>query len=154
MGHPLRFAEIPAAVGTVAFARAALFRGFGVVAAKVVLGIAVDRVHPPLGEHEVNVGLFVSVGGLGVVDGPLVGVAGTEFLGDEAMHQGKPLRGGQFAGQRDFHFPVGRAVGPFVSVGGSGGFRGESSRAEGPQSSLDSAGLVVRFDRFGIPRSR
>ena len=75
-------------------------------------------VHPPFGEHQVNVRLFVAIGGVRVVDRPLIGVALAEFLLNESTHQGEPLRGSQFARQGDFHFPVGGAVGPFVGVSG------------------------------------
>lgn len=118
VGDSLRCAEIATAVGAVAFFRAAFLWGLGVMAAKVVFGITVDAVHPPFGEHQVNMRLFVSVGGLRVVDRPLVGVAPAEFLLNKSTHQGEPLRGSQFARQGDFQFPVGGAVGSFVGVSG------------------------------------
>jgi hypothetical protein len=54
-----------------------------------------------------------------IVDRPLVGVPLADLLPDEVQDQGLPLRGVQLARQGDFDFPVGRAVGPFVAVGGT-----------------------------------
>ena len=54
----------------------------------------------------------------GIVDRPLVGVPLADFLLDEIQYQRLPLRGVQLARQGDFDLPVGRAVRPFVPVGG------------------------------------
>ena len=116
--YPLRLAEIPAAVGAVAFFRAAFLGRSGVVAAEVLVGVAVDPVGLPLGEHQVDVRLLAAVRRVRGVDRPLVGVARAQLLPDEGAHQREPLRRGQFARQGDFHFAVGRAVGSLVPVGG------------------------------------
>ncbi len=90
-----------------------------VVPFEILLGPPLDPVHHPFRVHEMGVRLFAPRQRRArIVDRPLVGVPFADLLLDEVQHQGLPLVGIQFARQGDFDFPVGRAVGPFVAVGG------------------------------------
>ncbi len=105
-------------VWPVAFPRPAALGVLRVVALEIQLRVALDTVALPLAEHQVRVGLLSAIGGLGVVDRPLVGVTVAQLLGDECPNQLNPLRGAQLARQGNFHLPVGRAVRPLVGIGG------------------------------------
>ena len=105
-------------VRPVAFPRPTALGVLRVVTLEILLGVALDAVALPLAEHQVRVGLLAAIGGLGVVDRPLVGVTVAQLLGDECPNQLDPLRGAQLARQGNFHLPVGRAVRPLVGISG------------------------------------
>jgi hypothetical protein len=118
-GPPLPGFQQPFFRSGAVFPAAAQLGMFPVVPLEVLLGIAVDAVNRPLRVHEVGVRLFPARQRRArIVDRPLVGVPFADLLSDKIQYQVLPLRGVQLARQGDFDLPVGRAVRPFVPVGG------------------------------------
>ena len=95
------------------------FGMFPVVPLEVLLWVSVEAIHRPFRVHQVDVRLFAArQRRAGIVDRPLMGVPLPDLVLDEVQDQGVPLLGIQLARQSEFEFSVGRAVRPFVPVGG------------------------------------
>ncbi len=92
---------------------------FPVVPFEILLGVPLDAVNRPFRVHEMGMQLFASRQRRArIVDRPLMGVPLADLVLDEVQDQGLPLVGIELARQGDFDFPIGRAVRPFVAVGG------------------------------------
>ncbi|KVN23376.1 hypothetical protein WJ63_19390 [Burkholderia pyrrocinia] len=103
---------------TIAFARPTLLWSLGVVAFEVLIRIALDPITLALTEHQMHMRLLFTVRSRWRVNRPLICVAIADLLSHELAHKVGALLWRQLARQRDLHFAVRCAVGPFVCVCG------------------------------------